>query len=51
MDGKEGLLWDFFQGFWYRMLVDAKVYEIKKACGDDKEKIRKYLKEVYHISI
>lgn len=51
LDGKEGLLWDFFQGFWYRMLVDAKVYEIKKACGDDKEKIRKYLKEVYHISI
>ena len=51
LDGKEGFLWDFFQGFWYRMLVDAKVFEIKKACGNDKEKIRKYLKEVYHIAM
>ena len=24
---------DFFQGLWYRSFVDAKVYEIKKACG------------------
>ena len=51
LDGKEGFLWDFFQGFWYRMLVDAKVYEIKKQCGNDKEAIKKLLKEQYHISI
>lgn len=30
LDGKEGFLWDFFQGFWYRMLVDAKLYELRK---------------------
>ena len=40
LDGKEGFLWDFLQGWWYRTLVDAKVYEIKKACGDDKEKMK-----------
>ena len=31
--GKEGFLWDFMQGWWYRTLVDAKVLEVKKACG------------------
>ena len=33
LDGKEGFLWDFFQGWWYRTMVDAKVLECKKACG------------------
>lgn len=51
LDGKEGFLWDFFQGFWYRMLVDAKIFEVKKNCGNDKDKIRKYLKNQYNISI
>lgn len=49
LEGKEGFLWHFLQGWWYRTLVDAKVFEIKKACGNDKEKIRQHLKEVYNI--
>jgi len=28
LDGKPGLVWHFFQGGWYRFLVDAKIYEI-----------------------
>lgn len=51
LDGKEGFLWDFLQGWWYRTLVDAKVFEIKKACGTDKEKIKQYLKDHYNISL
>lgn len=51
LDGREGLLWDFFQGLWYRMLVDAKVLEIKKACGNDKQKILEYLAKVYQINL
>lgn len=51
LDGKEGFLWDFLQGWWYRTLVDAKVYEIKKACGGDRDKIRQYLKDNYNISL
>ena len=51
LEGKEGFMWHFFQGWWYRSLVDAKVWEIKKACGDDKEKMIAYLKDVYHIEI
>jgi glycosyltransferase involved in cell wall biosynthesis len=27
LDGKPGLIWHFLQGFWYRFLVDAKLYE------------------------
>lgn len=27
LDGKEGLIFHFLQGFWYRFLVDAKIYE------------------------
>ena len=48
LDGKVGFIWTFLQGWWYRTLVDAKVYEIKKACGDDREKIRAYLQKHYH---
>jgi hypothetical protein len=29
LDGKEGLIYHFLQGFWYRFLVDAKIIEIK----------------------
>lgn len=50
-DGKEGFLWDFLQGWWYRTLVDAKIFEVKKACGNDKEKIREFLKDNYNIDI
>ena len=51
MEGKEGFLWHFLQGWWYRTLVDAKVYEIKKACGNDKEKIRHFLQDKYNITL
>ncbi len=51
LDGKEGFLWDFLQGWWYRTLVDAKIFEIKKACGNDKEKIKTYLDTVYHLKL
>lgn len=30
LDGKEGLIYHFLQAFWYRFLVDAKIYEYKK---------------------
>lgn len=34
LDGTRGLIWHFLQGFWYRFLVDAKIYEIKKKSRD-----------------
>nr|WP_242030598.1 MULTISPECIES: glycosyltransferase family 2 protein [unclassified Coleofasciculus] len=30
LDGVEGLIFHFLQGFWYRFLVDAKIYEEQK---------------------
>jgi glycosyltransferase involved in cell wall biosynthesis len=47
--GKAGFIWHFFQGWWYRTLVDAKIYEIKQICGNDKEKIIAYIKINYGI--
>ncbi len=31
LDGIQGLIFHFLQGFWYRFLVDAKIYELKKS--------------------
>jgi len=30
LDGIEGMMFHFLQGFWYRFLVDAKIYELKR---------------------
>ena len=51
LDGKEGFLWNFLQGWWYRTLADAKVEEIYKACGKDKDKIAKYVMDTYNLDI
>lgn len=51
LDGKIGFIWTFLQGCWYRTLVDAKIFEIKRICGNDKDKIRSYLKAQYNISL
>jgi glycosyltransferase involved in cell wall biosynthesis len=49
--GKSQFIWDFFQGWWYRTLVDAKIHEIKKACGNDKEKIIKFVEDNYKLNL
>lgn len=49
LDGIEGFLWHFLQGFWYRALADAKVYELKKKFDYDTKKIRSYIAEIYGI--
>ena len=47
LDGKEGFLWHFLQGFWYRALADAKVFEIKKQFRFDDVAIKQYLIDNY----
>lgn len=51
LDGKEGLVCHFLQGFWYRFLVDAKIYEIRRAGANDAAGIKRVLQEVYSIQI
>ncbi|MBB4122706.1 glycosyltransferase family 2 protein [Martelella radicis] len=44
LDGKEGLIYHFLQGFWYRFLVGAKALEFDRALGgiaDNEGKLKK----------
>lgn len=47
LDGRQGLIWHFLQGLWYRFLVDSKIYEVYKNAGKDKEAIIKYFLNEY----
>ncbi|HEV7379091.1 MAG TPA: glycosyltransferase family 2 protein [Dyadobacter sp.] len=47
LDGKKGLIWHFLQGFWYRFLVDAKIYEVYQRAGRDKEQIIEHFRTEY----
>lgn len=49
LDGLSGFLFDFFQGWWYRNLVDAKIWKAERACGNNKGKMLNYIKEVLHV--
>lgn len=39
LEGKEGFLWHFLQGWWYRTLVDTKVWEIERESGKDRDRM------------
>ncbi len=49
LDGGPGLVWHTLQGGWYRFLVDAKIYEIYRKTGRNKEAIEKILAKEYAI--
>lgn len=62
MDGKEGFLFAFIQGWWYRTMVDAKVmeaykslelrgYSLESLSDEGKEALKKYIKEQWNISL
>ena len=51
LEGKEGFLWHFLQGWWYRTLVDAKVWEIRRESGGDPQKMRALLRGKYGMKI
>lgn len=48
-DGNEGFIFAFIQGWWYRTLVDAKIYEVKKRCGNNPNRIKELLETEYGI--
>ncbi|MGV3602419.1 MAG: glycosyltransferase family 2 protein, partial [Dyadobacter fermentans] len=47
LDGTKGLIWHVLQGFWYRFLVDAKIYEVYHRVGRDKEAIISHFRTEY----
>ncbi|MCK4798184.1 MAG: glycosyltransferase family 2 protein [Spirochaetes bacterium] len=51
LDGKEGLIFHFLQGFWYRFLVDVKIYEIEKAAKDSGKDIKSVIEELHCIKL
>lgn len=48
LDGKEGLIFHFLQGFWYRFLVDAKIYEIEKKSKESGKDIKSVIEDIYN---
>lgn len=50
LDGKAGFVWHILQGFWYRFLVDAKIYELKRRFKNNRAAIVEYIKKTYNIS-
>ena len=50
-DGKEGFLFAYLQGWWYRTLVDANVMAAEKACGNDKKEMRQYVNDVLGVKL
>lgn len=51
LDGKEGLIWHFLQGFWYRFLIDAKMYEIEVKTKIENKPIKDIIKDLYHVEV
>jgi len=50
-EGKEGFLWHFLQGWWYRTVVDTIIFQVKKSCKNDPSKIRHYFLKQYNIEL
>ncbi len=51
LDGYPGLIRQFLMVFWYRFLVDAKIYEIHKRCGENLDAIKVEIKKEYGYTI
>lgn len=47
LDGYEGLVWNFLQGFWYRFLVDVKVFEIEQKAKEQHTSIKEVIYKEY----
>lgn len=51
LDGKEGFIFHYLHAFWYRFLVDVKVYQIEQLSRKEKKSIPEIIKEHYGIEI
>lgn len=60
LDGKEGFIFAFIQGWWYRTLVDIKIYEVRKwmkannlnaESPEGSQALKKYIKDHWGIAL
>lgn len=50
LDGKRGLIFHFLQGFWYRVLVDVKVIEIRRLSAVEQVSLEEAVLRLHGIS-
>lgn len=51
LDGPEGAAFHFLQGFWYRYLVDAKLFEVKKYMNESDVDVVTAIRDVLNIDV
>ena len=60
LDGKEGFIFAFIQGWWYRTLVDIKIFEVRKwlkannlnaESPEGRQALKKYIKDHWGIDL
>ena len=53
LDGLRGFVWLTLQAYWYRFLVDSKLYEMEKRLGKNptREELVEYIRRYYNIKI
>lgn len=51
LDGKEGIVFHFLQGFWYRFLVDAKLAEVRRCMEAKDMAVIDAIREVLEIDV
>ncbi len=51
LDGKRGFIWHILQGFWYRFLVDTKIYQIERISKESGLSIPEVLDRDFGIKI
>ena len=48
LDGKNGLIWHFLQGFWYQFLVDAKIFQIEYLAKKENKTVKQIIEEKFN---
>lgn len=53
LDGRRGFIWLSLQAYWYRFLVDSKLYEMDKRLGKNpsKEEVMTYVRQYWGIKV
>jgi glycosyltransferase involved in cell wall biosynthesis len=51
LDGKEGFIFHTLHAFWYRFLVDTKVYQIEQLAKKNNQSIQEVVKDHYRMDI
>lgn len=51
LDGRKGLIWHVLQGFWYRFLIDSKVYQVNYIAETNDKSVKDVLIEDFGLQI